>query len=51
MDIVGVLNMNAIGVRTQGRSCDMNRLDVNVVTNIKPEMKLRAILNFKAFDC
>lgn len=51
LDVVGVFNMNAISIRTQRWGCYMNRLYVDVVANIKPEMKLRAILDSKSFNC
>lgn len=49
VDIVGVLDVNSIGVGT-GRGCfDVKGIDVDVVAAVEPEMELRAVLYLDSF--
>ena len=46
-NIVGVLNVNSIGVRTKGRSSNVNGVNMNIFAAVKSEVELGAILDSK----
>jgi hypothetical protein len=43
--------VNSIGVGTLSRRIYVEQLNLDILTSIKPEMKLGAVLNFKSLDC
>lgn len=49
--IIRILDMNSVSVWTLGRCFYLDRININIVTIVKSDVKLGAVLHSNSFHC